>query len=734
MLTEANQDLRNNAIIDEQLQKKAELISMFMGGDYDMTVGVGPYGSGWHWDFVKNHVNMDAKDLLESPEDVVKGVAAHEGNHRLVSRPEHVQDLWQQPGFSFGFNACEDPRANQGGIYQRPGSKDWIKSYIERDLSPGGGLDYKSIQKDTKDKLGYVPKFMQWGGEMINYWHEKEFNKAINNPQDLEKFLKNIPDEDVRKTAEKTITQFEEFYETIPHSKDENDVQIAAKKSCDTFRKKIWPQYKELVEKSINDQSMAQMIQDMIDNMDPKQSSSGNGKSQTISIPFSSLPQDIQDEIKEKIENQKGSSKSESSQSGSKSESNSNEQNQSGQGNEGQEQKNQSNDGDKNSSSQKKVPWDQLSDKAKEEVEKKYDQLSPDQKNNYQQQAEKDLKDSEDSANEKLRGQMSDPRYTETHQEQAERQSQEEQQKEMAKKNQKIIDSMEKKRQEAINKVEEDTYFYFLNLPEVAAMLRQGDREFKKIFKPNEQPNLRFSQSGLSVNMKKAMQMEADPRKNNIFEVKGKPETKNYRFLLLVDLSGSMADKIDEILKTIVRNSELLNKHGIEFAILGFSDNFTNNIRVFKSFDDKKLTLETRHNIGEMRSYCDGGTPTLKATVDAYKNMLARMNKDNKPNNYLITLTDGNPTDGSHEELLNLIKKIRKDNKILTAGYGFGPSTEFVNQSYPELHHRVKQDIARTLKKNVDEISNSFQDSEEFNQAFDIILMYMVKSPELFVR
>src|SRR4051812_43562283 len=103
-------------VVDETLRRKAEALTLLMGSDYGMTVGIGPWNSGWHWDFVKNHVNMDLKDFVTESEDVVKGVACHEGNHRLLSRPEHVMDMWQQPGFAFGLNAVEDPRVNQGGI------------------------------------------------------------------------------------------------------------------------------------------------------------------------------------------------------------------------------------------------------------------------------------------------------------------------------------------------------------------------------------------------------------------------------------------------------------------------------------------------------------------------------------------------------------------------------------------------------------------------------------------
>ena len=223
-------------VIDEQIRRRAEAITMVMGSDYDMTVGIGKWGSGNHWNFIKNHVNLDPKDLAEKDENVSMGVAAHEGCHKLVSRAEHVKDLWQEDGFAFGFNAVEDPRANHGGIHQKPGIKPWIKAYIERDLEPGGGLNYLQIESDTESMLGYVPKHMKWGAEMIRYWHEQEFNGGVTTDEEKQHFLDQIPDEDVREMVKKAIPAFEEYYQTVPDTKDEMDVQRNARQSAQIFK------------------------------------------------------------------------------------------------------------------------------------------------------------------------------------------------------------------------------------------------------------------------------------------------------------------------------------------------------------------------------------------------------------------------------------------------------------------------------------------------------------------
>jgi uncharacterized protein YegL len=723
-------------VVNEQLRHKAETIAIFMGGDYNMTAGVGPWGSGWHWDFVKNHVNMDAKDLAMEPEDVVKGIAAHEGNHRLVSRAEHVMDLWKKPGFSFGFNAVEDPRANEGGMHFRPGSKEWIQAYIERDLSPGGGLDYKSIKKDARDALGYVPKHMQWGGEMIRYWYEKELGGSVKSKKDIERFLKEIPDSDVKEAVKKTLPEFEKYYQTIPTTKDENEVQAKAKESSNNFKDKVWPIYKELVDKSYDEQSLVKMLEDMMSQQGQGQPQSGQGGGQAMEIPFSSLPKELQDEIKQKIEDAQKQRKEEEQMAKK------NQQKGEGQKSGDQSQQSRSESQDKGQSKQgegkeedgKKIPWDKLSDKAKDATQKAFDQLPENKKEKHQEEAKKSLEDAEDSMNEKLRGKMNDPRHTETNRERREREESEQERADQQKASEGIIREMEKRREEAMKAIKGNIYHDFLVMPDVASIIRAQDRDYKRIFSPSESPDVRHSYSGLRPSMSKAMQYEADPRKGNIFEIKGRPAEKSHRFEYLVDLSRSMTSNIEEVFKVVVINTELLNKYKLENAIFGFTDSMRGSIKLYKDFDQKRLTVEDRDKIGKMVEDCNsgGGTPTLEATVRAFAIMEERNRKYPMQHNYFTTLTDGQPTSSSREELAKKVKQIRKNKSIITCGFGIGSDTQFVDGIYPPLHPRIKKDVARLLGKDPDEVGNSFENAVQFANAYVIIMGYMVEYPELF--
>jgi hypothetical protein len=271
-------------------------------------------------------------------------------------------------------------------------------------------------------------------------------------------------------------------------------------------------------------------------------------------------------------------------------------------------------------------------------------------------------------------------------------------------------------------------------MPDVANIIRVQDRDYKRIFSPSESPGVRHSYSGLRPSMSKAMQYEADPRKGNIFEIKGRPAEKSHRFEYLVDLSGSMTSKINEVFKVIVMNTELLNKYKIESAIYGFTDNLPGSMKSYKDFDRKKLMVEDRDKIGKMIEDCNsgGGTPTLEATTRAFSIIEERNRRYPIHHNYFITLTDGQPTSSSPEELAAKIKEIRKNRNIITCGFGVGPGTQFVDEIYPALHPRIKKDIARSLGKGQDEIGNSFENAVQFANAYVIIMGYMVEYPELF--
>ncbi len=757
----------------EQRRKTAEIVALTSGGNFDFAVKFGPKGGGSHWDPANREYVFDS-EILDYPLDASMGVIQHEANHEMVSDLEPVMDTWPQLGFSFGFNAVEDPRANQGGMKIMPGTRPWIQAYIEKDLSPGGGLDYKNIKEDTRKKIGYVPKFMQAGAEFIRYWHEREFAHKIADPkadpskfeQDFEQFLSEIPDKDVRDFIKGAASQFEDYYHTTAASRDQAERKKYAKDAADNFKKKVWPDYQKLVDKSVKDQAMTNFIKDQ---MGKKQQQQGQGQGgQPMVIPFDSLPEDVKQEIRQKMQEDKQTKEGEKQKqkgaqgqpsAGTPAQPQTGERQ--GEGKEGQrEEKGDQAKDQQNTSKEKQgsaaetgeeqkgkdqVPWDKLSDRAKKEVEKVFDgkntkgeKVSNEDKDKYKQEAQKDLEDAEDSANEKLRGGMNDPRQTETHKEKKERQSQEEQEKQKEKA-QKEVEQIDKREKKIVEAMEKNPYNEFKVMTDVEATIKIWKSRLQRLFEPTVNPEKKFGSTGYKLSLSGARKHAADKRYDKIWEIKGHPTLKDFRYSILVDLSGSMKDagKIEETFKTVVAFSEVANTFGLEFEIIGFTDTLPHGVKMYKRFKDKKLNRQIRDKIGEIYGDClsiGGGTPTREATLIAYRSLTERIQRRPMQNNYFITLTDGQCTTCSAEEMIQTIDRIKKTRLVVPAGLGIGRGTDFVNRSYPALPARVRQSIASKLGKGIDDVGGSFPDIHDFSRAFPIIIDYMIRQPGLFFR
>jgi uncharacterized protein YegL len=731
---------QSQQVVSEALKRRAGAISLVMGRDFNTTVGIGPWGHGWSWDFANNHYTMDPKDLINDPEDVVYGKCAHEGSHRKFSNTKYVMDLWQEPGFAYGFNAVEDPRANECGMHSQPGVRKWIQAYIEKDLGSGGGLDYEGMEKGIQGKIGYVPDYMKWGAEMIRYWHDKQFSNEIISDSDKQDFINRIPDVPVRDLAKKTIDNFERFYQTIPMTNDNLEADQKALESSQNFRENIWPLYQKLVEKSYQEHSLVKMLEDMMNQESQKGSGSQSisqptggsqtgtgqsGKSESDGSRGSGVPDNVKKEIEKNLP-QPGDS-------GTGKESNLPDQSQTG-------QKPDSPEGAQSGSesgSEKpiKIPWDKLSEQAKQAARKAFQNLPKAKQEEYQKQAEQELMDAEDEANQKLRGKMNDPRYTKTHQEQKEADIQAEYNGDQADQTQQTIEKMNENIDRAKKEIPKNPYFHYLNDSDVSLINRILKKELKKVFEPTEEEDVKYTSMGLRPALKKAMQNEADPRKTDNFESKGRPTEKKYRFLFLIDLSSSMlGSKIEETFKAIVPIIENLNRFGVEFSVMGYSSSIPGVVEIYKNFKTKKLTRKDRDRLGQIMSDVGGFTPTLIATEISYKLLLKRMRQTKIDHTYLINLTDGAPTDCRPEDILNYNNQIKKNRLVITAGYGIGSGSEYVNQSYPVLPDEVKDAIARKLGKNSTHIGNDFESAVEFGSVFAIIIGYMIRRPDLFFR
>lgn len=832
----------------DRIRHIADVLSIVLGGNINMKVRFGPKGEGSHWDPISKEYVFDS-EILNYSEQEALGVICHEFFHEVASDIRPVMDLWPELGFSFAFNAVEDPRANQSGMGIYTGTHDKIQAYIERDLGEGGGLDYKNIKKDSTKKLGYVPKFMQAGAEFIRYWHDGEFtgrfSDAVTSDTEWNQFLSEIPDSDVRNFIEHARDDFDEFMKARPTSMDKDERTQKAYESADIFRKKIWPEYQKLVDKSLDDHSLVKMIQDMMkkrqqqdqQGQQSQQGQSGGQQGMPIIIPFDMLPKDVQDEIIDMMEQQsqedsqnqqpqqgqQGQSSGEQGQEGQgegsvpqqgqgsgeqgQEEGQQGQQGQSsgeqgqeedqqgmengnetgkegsesssaggaGQGVEGTEQgtgdeKQDGNEGAQSGASgtaveedsdgngsEQTVPWDKLSQKTKDAVKKLFDDdttTPKEKKEDYRNQAEKELQDTEDEANQKLQGDSaegaSDAKSHAQQKEDAEAQASQEQSESAAQAqseaNQRARDATAKASRSVrempstidIVGTDVDPYVEYLVKPDVESTIRRWKLKFRPLFQPTESPEQIYRSQGSRVKTSRAMQYAADKRKDRVYLEKGRPVNPNYRFSFLIDMSGSMGGKkIKETFKAVVALTEMASIFGFECEIIGFSGSFPDTVIVYKDFSQKHITNQVREKIGRMLYDCEhygGSTPTYEATQIAYARLLERNKRRLMEKQYFITLTDGDCTSCSNIEMHKKIERIRKERKAIVIGLGLGPGTEFVNSSYPLLPERVRKVIARKLGKDESAVSSSYSSLDDFNPAFTTIVEAMIKHPELFYR
>lgn len=218
--------------------------------------------------------------------------------------------------------------------------------------------------------------------------------------------------------------------------------------------------------------------------------------------------------------------------------------------------------------------------------------------------------------------------------------------------------------------------------------------------------------TGPRLDLEKAMQAEADPRYlEKIWQRKTIPKKFDYRFSLLVDLSGSMGgEKIEETFKGVVVLAEVLEKLGIQYEILGFS----NESKIFKEWQEK-LDKKSREYLSQMKSLGGGGTATTEATQEAYQELSKNLGKDN----FLVTLTDGQPNNS--ESLKQELEKITKEGKVKLVGIGLGSGTEFVKDYYKAAISLKRMKISEQERR---------QGKKDFTEAFADLLEDMIRYPE----
>lgn len=614
----------------EQRRQTLSSLAYFIGKDFKIPVELNRPGAGWHWDFKDNVIRIDPKDLLEKPMDYLRFVISHEGGHRRISRTEFIPlETWKQPGFSFMMNAIEDPRDNNFVAESYPKFSEQMQLAYQEDL------DFeKKSQEKAKDKLGYTPRFMQAGFEYIKQWFKERQGEEFQIPEDL-------PDE-VKEVVKSTLTSAQDSWWRYP-SRTEADnpkegedlIRKYAQVSYEINNKYIWPEFKKLVEKDMEDQKMQEFMKDM-----EQGKGEGQGLQQELKDKLTTEEQkELEDAIEKAIEEAKQKQEKEAK--------------------EGQQvDAEKPEEGKPEEPKGKPIDLNSLSDELKQKIKDYLDSLPEDQKRKLQEKAQKAIFDFEKELNQEMEGKLSDNPEKKSKREtisQPEKESKEEQQEtekpwQDQERENASVQQERRKRMEGLFETKEKDY-YGLALEKTSNLIDNLTADLRDIFVKRKLEKYESGyRSGRRWNIRKRIRekvaniplFKTEARE----QVESESEEMDYAITLMVDLSGSMnrSGKIQEAFKSAVVLGETLNNLGIRFEIVGFQDILLE----FKSFEenlDEEMRKKLNQLILEVEDENPGGHNNSgdnndgECLMEASKHLANQMTK----NKFLIVLSDGIP-------------------------------------------------------------------------------------------
>jgi len=704
-------------------QKLLSSLAYFIGKDFRIPVELNFPGAGWHWDFKANKIRIDPKDLLEKSEEYLKFVISHEGGHRRVSRTDFIPlEIWQQPGFSFMMNAIEDPRTNNFVAEAYPKFKEQMFSGYEwiKEME-------KTLDRKAQEKLGYQPRFKQAGFEYIKSWFREMEEKT---PEVSD----NLPQE-VKAVIEKTKNFSRNSYLIYP-SREEADkggslpsgkkvnneemIKAFAQASYKINLNKIWPEFKKLVEKDLEDQKMQEFMKDMQkDKMSGEKQSGGE----------SGLPQELKNKLTEEEQKELSEAIDEAikkNQEKRKEEQDSKKDSENGEGKDGKSAKSESDedqDGERDKNGRAIDP-DSLSDELKQKIKEYMESLPEDRKKELGERAEKSIKEFEKEISEELEGKLTqNPEKKEA--EKGERKIDEEEGDEKDRKDQEEMQKKQKEdaanrekiarqfREQAEKSLMGDKNEYEKQRRNVLPIIKKLENQLSSIFFKRRMTKWEAgNRTGRKININKRIQeisKSVAPSETSAWERKEAPQEKDYAITLLVDLSGSMDNrKIIEAFKSAIVFAEVLSRLNIRTEILGFNDR----IYEYKKFNEP-MSGNLRENMGGMLEEVknrQGGRAAYNDDGWAVGQASLRLAKEKVQEKILIVLSDGQPEPsdahkGPEFDLKNIVENISKNTKQKLIGLGILTDSvkNYYKRNLPNISaKKLGQEIAKTLKEAIE--------------------------------
>jgi hypothetical protein len=692
-----------------------EIIAKRVGGDFGMEVKLGNPGEGSFFDLETCSITFDPLHIKENLEQA-KFVAGHEGAHRAITPGpkemglslEKIRELYSQIGFGYIQNAIEDPAVNDWMRKRFPGLEPYITNVYDEQLKEENVvLSTPEVQRIAL-RLGYWPRFAQYGSEVIRYWHQERFSEKL--------------DPAVKIALERTIEYARESISIIPDpqklDQDRKEIVDIARRRFKNNTEWIWPEVKKLVEMDLHTEEQRQMLQEFRQKqkeleqkrkeMEQAQKEGNQQKQKELQKeieelekeldPFNGLSEDVKKELQEQIdkaikeiaekldkeieEKQKQEKETKQKQEELDKEiKDLEEKAKSAIDKEKEELKNRIQEKKAEKLSQamkqkqveqelkdiqdaltdfqdgKQIPYpiDKLSQETKQELEKLFNKLPKEKQKELRDKAEKQLEDFEDALNKELEGKLNKDK-PESHKERREREKAE---RKAAQRSREAKEEMEKLEKELERIRKEKMNEYEKIRSEVAVLIDDLYYRLRKILIPEEYGGEELGwPSGKELDITRAMQAEKDIlQKEKMWIRETAPGKKDYRFLHLVDVSGSMSgEKIKETLKGLIVAVEAIdrieNLNSENLTIHQEVTAFSNDVLFLKGFRER-FSKEIAEKLSGLLDLTIGGTNTYEGTLRALEDLKKNLGSTG---NFLLTFSDGVPNYDIREKLKEILK------------------------------------------------------------------------------
>jgi len=690
-LAEGNQEKIEAAL------KRLTSIAQTVGGDYDMKVGIGKPGGGSYFNTQECSITLDPVHLLED-EETSDFITGHEGSHRAITRigtefgytEDQINKMYSQTGFQFMHNSVEDPAVNDFMQKKVLGLRKLTKGFYDKQFKTEEAVLTNPEVNKIAAKIGYMPKFAQFGSEIIRRWHQNRYSKEL--------------DPEVAKALKKTEFFSDKSVKAIPSPeiRDEGEILTAAKKRFELNNDYVWPEMKKLVDMDIKNEAGKEALDDLLkkdkereDKKSEMEKTENSDRKEELKKDIDKLDEELKqlDEAKQEMEQAikdmtkrmeqaqqqgNGAGNKEEGKTGEEKESK-----ESGEQTKNQDKPDQLNEYNKKEEGkqEKKSGQEKADQKSKEQssktdeqpapltpeeqelLQKVYDSLPREAKQKYEQAAKEKLDKLEDALNEELSGKLL-KELPKNHEEQ--KQETTSRSMKSAGKTREI--EQEHRIKEKLDRERRENITHYERIREKSKPL--ADYLYRTLMRSLHPEELGGEETelvaGEKIDMARVIQSQADFRqKLKLWTREIDPERRDYRFQFCMDISGSTSDILEDEKIGLFSVADALNrleqhntdKINIKHSISTFSDDYN----LYKSYKDK-LTMPLKEDIAGI------GTENNTNTLLAVKHELdLAFTEGGTTGTFVLIFSDGEPNSDVRKPLMKLLadtKKKRETEKV----------------------------------------------------------------------